>query len=120
MGTSRKLHVRLGHTSFTTRRKIVKTTFNEMRDRLIELEEVLVNDEGITCWAESGEPVGPYGTDDGVDMLRDLSDAADRFMAEPPERVADGVPYHQYTTAGDCRVLSEAMRLTYEFLEELE
>ncbi len=98
----------------------MKTTFNEMRDRLIELVEVFVNDEGIICWSGSGEPVGQYGTDDGVDMLRDLADAADRFMAEPPKHVEDGVPYHQYTTASDCRVLNEFMRLTYQFLEELD
>jgi len=40
--------------------------------------------------------------------LEELLDAADRFLAEPPEGMRDGMSFNQYTTAGDCRELTAA------------
>jgi FtsZ-binding cell division protein ZapB len=45
-----------------------------------------------------------------VERLRAVMDAADAFLAEPPEDMCAWVPFNQYTTAEDCRKLNEAYR----------
>jgi len=43
-----------------------------------------------------------------IERLQAIADAADAFLAEPPEGMADLMPFSQYTTAGDCRALCKA------------
>lgn len=45
-----------------------------------------------------------------IERLQAVMDAADAFLAEPPEDMKERHPFNQYTTAGDCRALSEAYR----------
>ena len=40
---------------------------------------------------------------DEVELLRAVMDAADAFLALPPEDLRGGLPFNQYTTADDCR-----------------
>ena len=43
-----------------------------------------------------------------IERLQAVMDAADAFLADPPEDMHDRMPFNQQTTAGDCRVLSKA------------
>lgn len=46
---------------------------------------------------------------DEIERLQAIEDAAEAFLAVPPDGMADRMPFAQYTTAGDCRELCKAM-----------
>lgn len=52
-----------------------------------------------------------------IDRLQAVMDAADAFLAQPPEGMKEWLPFHQSTTAGDCRALCEAYRKASEAAE---
>ena len=45
---------------------------------------------------------------DEIERLQAIAEAADFFLAQPPDDMPDDMPFHQYTTAGDCRDLCKA------------
>lgn len=53
-------------------------------------------------------PEGKYVLYEDMESLKAVMDAADAFLAEPPADMPDSMPFHQYTTAGDCRALVKA------------
>jgi hypothetical protein len=51
---------------------------------------------------------------DEIERLQAISDAAELFCAVPPDDMADSMPFQQYTTAGDCRLLVATLRSSTE------
>jgi hypothetical protein len=53
-------------------------------------------------------------------MLRELFDAADAFLATPPDDMKDFIPFGQPTVAKDCRALNAAYAETLALLAAVE
>jgi hypothetical protein len=53
-------------------------------------------------------------------MLRELFDAADAFLAAPPDDMKDFIPFGQPTIAKDCRALNAAYAKTLALLAAVE
>ena len=53
-------------------------------------------------------------------MLRELFDAADAFLATPPDDMKDFIPFGQPTIAKDCRVLNASYAKTLALLAAAE
>lgn len=92
----------------------VDVEYGELAAALLGAAAMIARLQSRLAEADHPHSLG-YGGIDGIarchralDLLGDVMNAADAFLAEPPEDMQDNAPFNQYTTAGDCRALNGA------------
>jgi len=111
-----------------------KSVCRTLLKRVDELEvHVAAQEKNLQEWEATGDRIMEYVTgkramlsesdvmgefDRCTHMLKELLDAADAFLVEPPDGSLDWEPWHQYTTVKDCRKLNAIHRKARAFLEE--
>lgn len=93
----------------TNSNEIKKSAYKKQVEEMIpqELREIL-----LTCDGKGRafkEKVLEKLIGDQKKALENLEEAADYFLAQPPDDMKDKVFFNQLTTAGDCRRLTKAV-----------
>jgi len=111
-----------------------KSVCRTLLKRVDELEvHVAAQEKNLQEWEATGDRIMEHVTgkramlsesdvmgefDRCIYVMEELLDAADAFLAEPPNGALNWEPCNQYTTAKDCRELNAAYRKARAFLEE--